>query len=297
MQEFAAFDGWKLAAVDARRHPQPDGGPWDHLLRKIDETVELALQVQTDVVVHRPQVREESPLQAQSVLALEIHEHLLRGGRLGWLWLPWRLHWKKALSIWTVQGRPPKTADQVAAILRLLSVKISRTELQVLWEGLMAAHGAPGLAELGEEPERAASQFASIIREVLDWWPRRWTPLEQRLRDIGFEWQRFVGEQPPDLNRYGEMRRIMTAVQNRLIGDLERTKKHLESLRVRKQMADVLNHLRMSDRPEVVAVRKAIEDKDPEAYSRAYHECMAAVARRNARTPPQGIAGTVETKW
>ena len=54
----------------------------------------------------------------------------------------------------------------------------------------------------------------------------------------------------------------MTAVQNRLIGDLERTKKHLESLRVRKQMADVLNHLRMSDRPEVVAVRKAIEDKD-----------------------------------
>ncbi len=280
VQEFAAFDGWKLAAVDARRHPQPDGGPWDHLLRKIDETVELALQVQTDVVVHRPQVSEESPLQAQSVLALEIHEHLLRGGRLGWLWLPWRLHWKKALSIWTVQGRPPKTADQVAAILRLLAVKISRTELQVLWEGLMAAHGAPGLAELGEEPERAASQFASIIREVLDWWPRRWTPLEQRLRDIGFEWQRFVGEQPPDLSRYGELRRIMTAVQNRLIGDLERTKKHLESLRVRKQMADLLNHLGMSDRPEVVAVRKAIEDKDPEAYSRAYHECMAAVARR-----------------
>jgi very-short-patch-repair endonuclease len=280
VQEFAAFDGWKLAAVDARRHPQPDGGPWDHLLRKIDETVELALQVQTDVVVHRPQVSEESPLQAQSVLALEIHEHLLRGGRLGWLWLPWRLHWKKALSIWTVQGRPPKTADQVAAILRLLAVKISRTELQVLWEGLMAAHGAPGLAELGEEPERAASQFASIIREVLDWWPRRWTPLEQRLRDIGFEWQRFVGEQPPDLSRYGELRRIMTAVQNRLIGDLERTKKHLESLRVRKQMTDLLNHLGMSDRPEVVAVRKAIEDKDPEAYSRAYHECMAAVARR-----------------
>ena len=64
----------------------------------------------------------------------------------------------------------------------------------------------------------------------------------------------------------------MTAVQNRLIGDLERTKKHLESLRVRKQMADLLNHLGMSDRPEVVAVRKAIEDKDPEAYSRAYHE-------------------------
>ena len=80
VQEFAAFDGWKLAAVDARRHPQPDGGPWDHLLRKIDETVELALQVQTDVLVHRPQVREESPLQAQSVLALEIHEHLLGGG-------------------------------------------------------------------------------------------------------------------------------------------------------------------------------------------------------------------------
>ena len=125
-------------------YPQSDGGPWDHLLRKLDETVELALQAQTDVVVHRPQVREESPLQAQSVVALEIHAHVLRGGRLGWLWLPWRLHWKKALSIWTVHGRPPKTADQIAAILRLLSVKIARNELQVLWDGLMAAHGVAG---------------------------------------------------------------------------------------------------------------------------------------------------------
>ena len=120
-QEFATFDGWKLAAMDVRRHPQSDGGPWELLLRKLEKTVELALQTQTDVVVHRPQVREELPLRAQSVAAVEIHAHLLHGRRLGWLWLPWRLHWKKALSIWTVHGQPPKTADQFAAILRLLS--------------------------------------------------------------------------------------------------------------------------------------------------------------------------------
>ena len=139
---------------------QPDGGPWDHLLRKIDETVGARVQVQTNVVVHRPQVSEESPLQAQSVLALEIHEHLLPGGRLGWLWLPWRLHWKKALSIWTVQGRPPKTADQVAAILRLLAVNLTYRASSLVG----GTHGRPrcaGVGEgLGEEPELTASQFA-----------------------------------------------------------------------------------------------------------------------------------------
>ena len=72
----------------------------------------------------------------------------------------------------------------------------------------------------------------------------------------------------------------MTAIQDRLIGDLERTRGHLESLRLRKQMADIQDRLGSYSRPEVASLHRAIEDRDIEAYTRAYHDVVAAAGRR-----------------
>lgn len=305
--EFSVFDGWKLAAVDAGRNQLPDGGPWSHLLAKIDEAVEIARIVQTDIVVHGPEVVDESTLQPQLIAANELLKHLSEGGKLGWMSLAFRSTWKQALSNWRVKSRAPETVEQITAVQRLIAIKISRVELRLLWDGLMSSHGAPHSTELGDEPERSASQFSPVIRDTFEWWCKKWVPLEQRLRDLGFDWPRFIGEQPPDLNRYGEMRRSMEAVQLRLVGDLERTKDHLKALVLNKQMGDILGRLRTFDRPEVAALRKSLEDKNDEAYARSYQACVAAAERRKhalrrkelwaKMTRPSPRGGAIAEAW
>jgi very-short-patch-repair endonuclease len=278
--EFASFDGWKLAAVDAGRSQLPDGGPWNHLLLKIDEATELARLAHTDIVVHGPEVIDESSLHEQRMVADELLTHLSTGGTLGWMSLLFRASWKQALSTWRVKGKLPETAEQVTAIKRLIAVRLSRADLRLLWDRLMSPHGAPEASELGGEPERSASQFSQVIRNAFEWWCQKWLPLERRLRDVGFDWSQFIGEQPPDLNRYGEMRRIMEAVRLRLLGELEKAKDHLRSLDLNKQMGDILSRLRMFNRPEVEALCKSLEEKDGDVYTHSYQACVAAAERR-----------------
>lgn len=278
--EFSCLDGWKLAAVDAGRNQLPDGGPWSHLLAKIDEGRELARLVQTDIVVHRPEIVDETSLQPQLIVANELLKHLSKGGGLGWMSLAFYPSWKRALSNWRVKGRTPETAEQLSAVQRLIAVKLSRVELRLLWDGLMSLHGAPNSTELGDEPERSASQFSQVICSTFEWWSHKWVPLEQRLLDLGFDWPSFISQQPPELSRYGEMRRIMEAVRLSLVGVLERTRDHLKSLVLKRQMGEVLSRLRMFDRPEVAALRKSLEDRSDEAYARSYQACVAAAERR-----------------
>ena len=278
--EFFSFEGWKLAAVDAGRNQLPGGGPWSHLLTRITEGVELARLLETDIVVHGPEVVDESSLQPQLVAANELLMHLSEGRKLGWMSLTFRPSWKQALSNWRVKGRAPETAEQITAVQRLIAVKISRVELRLLWDGLMYSHGAPHSTKLGDKPEQSASQFSSVIRNSLEWWCKKWVPLEQRLRDLDFDWPRFIGEQPPDLNQYGQIRRIMEAVRLRLVDDLERTREHLKSLVLNNQMGDIFGQLQTFNRPEVEALLKALEEKNDEAYARSYQDCVAAAERR-----------------
>ncbi len=280
VDEFATFDDCKLAAVDAGRGTAHDRRPWDLLLAKIDEAVLARSEAKTDVIIHDPQVSEPPPLETQATLASEIHRHLAGGGRLGRMSLAFRGRWKNVLSVWQVQGQSPETAEQIVAIQRWLSVKIVLRELQPLWDGLMAPHGAPKFTDLGDEPERTAHTFAAAVGRAVPWWQETWLPLERRLHECGFDWDRFLSEQPPDLTEYGEMQHVISAVQDRLIGALEQTRDYLEAGRLQEQTGDVLTRLRRYPRPEVDVVCRAIQDRDGEAYSRAHNEYLAAVERQ-----------------
>lgn len=78
------------------------------------------------------------------------------------------------------------------------------------------------------------------------------------------------------------MRRLVNGVRDQLIDRLQCTLDHLESLRLRKQMADFNARLGRFDRPEVGALRKAIQKRSPTDYSHAYAACLASLERRKA---------------
>ena len=168
----------------------------------------------------------------------------------------------------------------MSAIQRLLRLSVAREELRDLWEGRMAANGAPSTEHLREEPERSARQFAKMIQEAFGWWPNQWLPLENRLKSLGFDWDRFIGEQDPDLSKHGATRRVINAVQSRLIRVLESTERCLRRLLLERQLKVILERLGKFPRQEVQALRAAISKKDFTAYAQAYAECITADDRR-----------------
>ena len=279
VDEFAKLDGWKITVVDAGRASNGDS-PWQHLIAKIDQVADLAAQSSSDVVTYRPEIGDDCDIELQHAVALELHEFLARGGKLRLEWLPWRKRWRNASSSWKVRGKPPRSVDEIEALIRLLSLRIARNELRLIWDSLMAPEGAPASVELGDRPEQTCAQFVPMLRQALTWWFDEWCPLEKRIIDFGFQWSRLLSEQPPMTHRFGEMRRIVRAIRDRLIPELERTKAHLELVLLRRRLDEVLKRLANNNRPESTALRSALENRDPNAYAIAVGECDRASQRR-----------------
>jgi very-short-patch-repair endonuclease len=277
--EFRKFASWQLAAVDSGRVRRAED-PWEHLLAKIDESQQVATESELLVMRFRPQLGDELAWEEQLVSAVEISNHLAGGGKLGFASLLFRSRWKSSLKLWQTQGREPQTHEEVKAVCSLLRLKLVRRELEILWDGLMRANDARAFAELGESPEEVASQFATSLRMARQWWAAQWEPLLSRLAGMGFDWNRFLSEQSPDLMRYGTMLREITAVETRLLRELEQTVswlRHLHLGQTIKQLNSRLAHFR---RREVDGIRLALEQRDAEAYSRAFEACKLALERQ-----------------
>jgi very-short-patch-repair endonuclease len=280
VDEFTTFDNLRLAAVEAGWTADTDNGPWMRLLSRIDTTIAQVRETQAEVLIHRPVVSSQTAFASQLDLAQQIDQYLSRGGRLSWWSLFIRPHWKRILSEWKIQDRPPSKAEDIRAIRGCLAIELSRRELQLLWDAVVAIHGCPTFSELGPQPEGATGQFVPVIRDALSWWKTVWIPLEQRIRDVGFDWDCCIGVQRPHLYQFGNLYRVINTARDEVLGDLAKARSHLEALRVKRQMADLATHLAGCHRPEGGALRRAIQNADSASYAEAYHACLAAAQRR-----------------
>ena len=283
---FKRFSDWQLAAVAAGRGHPGVRRPWDELLQKISEIRELVAEAQADFIKHRPDIANNPALDVQLKIAREIREHLLSGGELRERGLFFgrsiRKPWQGAYEAWSVNGRPPVSAEEVTAIHRLLAIKINRAELENLWDGLMAANQAQPFADLHDEPERAAAQFAPAIHESLNWWNGRWSPLVERLRALGFNWIGFMALQPPNIVKQGSIIRCVNAVEFTLLADMEKTAKRVALIEAERKLEHALKQLEPFDRPEVVELRRAMQARDTMGYRIAQKKCSEAARRQTA---------------
>jgi very-short-patch-repair endonuclease len=279
-EEFSAFDRWTLAVIDAGRAQSVDDSPWHLLLETIDRTVDQVRRSQKTMAVLQPALAAETPIHTQHATVTEILEHFGKGKGLKWWTLVFRPEWKKSLTLWSVKGRQPRTPDDFTAIAQIIEITIARDELQRLWDRLMTVHGACSASELGACPEQSAAQFASRIRISLQWWSDRWLPLEKRLCDLGFQWERFLSDQPPCLKDFGEIRRVIEGIEGGLTGILERTTNSLEAARIKGKLRATEDNLRKFNRPEVQQLRQSLERRDADAYRQSHELCCEARQRR-----------------
>jgi very-short-patch-repair endonuclease len=297
--EFKRFDDWQLAAVDAGRDHAGLRRSWEELIQEIKELRELHAGYQPDFIKHYPVIVEVPTLEIQKKIAEEILVHLGNGRELRErksfsFSRAIRKEWRVAYEAWRVNDRTPETVEEFVAIERLLSIKIKRAAIGKIWDRLMASNGGPAFADLGENPERGADQFAHQIAEALNWWNSHWSPAIKKLCAMGFNWDRFLSLQP--FHKDGETLRSIVAVDKKLFAELRQLEKRVLRLEAQKKLESAFKQLEPFDRPEVVELRRAMQVRDAAGYQQARRKCLEATERQTTVLRRYELLGRLERR-
>ncbi len=281
--EFNGFGRWQLAALDAGRDHAGARRSWDELIREIKELRELHAGYQPGFIKHYPVIVEEPTVEIQKKIAEEILVHLRNGGELRErksfsFSRAIRKGWRVAYESWRVNDRAPEAVEEFVAIERLLSIKIKRAAIGKIWDRLMASNAGPAFADLGENPERGADQFAHQITEALNWLDLRWFPPIKKLCAMGCHWDRFLSLQP--FHKDGETLRSIVAVDKKLFAELRLLEKRVLGLGAQKKLEGAFKQLEPFDRPEVVELRRAMQLPNAVGYQQARKKCVEAAERQ-----------------
>jgi len=280
VSEIRAMEPWQLAAIDAGRSENGRRAPWDHLLGRIEIAARTVSDAELAIVTHAPDIAASQPLNDQLQHAQEIGEYLRSGKSLTPFALTFHPTWKKAVRSWHVRREMPKTADHFCAIEKALKIEIACHELAAVWDVLMVPRGLHPFEQLGERPAAVCSQYRDRIEKAVRWWNQRWSPLIENLKELGFDWDRFVSQQPPLIEEHGEMIRIINAVEYRLLESLAVRKNHLRALQFKHKLRQAMDRLSHFDRAEVRDVQNAIKRNDVHGYLEAYARLESAIDRQ-----------------
>ncbi len=269
---------WKLAAIDAGCQDERHRAPWDDLVRMIDNVCALSANAKVPMIRHAPKLAQNLPLTLQKSITGGVIRHLDRGGRLSLFFRLTHPAYRSWVAGASVKGRPPEDSEQYEALAVLIDLTMAREELIERWDRQMASLGAPASGDLAREhmePERPCRQYVPEIRACLDWHANSWAPIESGLKQLGFQWERFLAETPPNLSAFGDLLRLRDAATNRLIRILAARANAIRYRAIQTEIDRWLDALsNVADGPPsrvVVDMACAVEAGDATAYRTHFH--------------------------
>ncbi|MFQ5881569.1 MAG: AAA domain-containing protein [Candidatus Methylomirabilales bacterium] len=274
---------WRLAAIAAGRSGSPMREPWDMLLSMIDNVSSQAARAHEPLLGYAPVLSHQIPLEEQQRTISEILHHLEGGGSLGRLTLLIHRGWKWFISESQVAVGKPSLVEHFNALNVLINLRMSRRELAGRWDRQLSSLGAPSSTEFGEQVESACAQFVATIEECLSWYTNVWEPLQIELKDLGFRWEAFLAEQPPNLSPYGEILRLRDCVSGPLQEVLASRayRIHWHSIdSTLKTLTRTLALVGNGSAHVIKRLRTAVSQLDPQAYHEAFQRLVDLHTRR-----------------
>lgn len=263
---------WKLEVIAAGASKQPaDRASWEELVREIEALVASAAAARELIFRHGPALATDEPLEEQLRTFAEIRTHMQAGGSLGGVSLLFRPGWKRVIQASSVFGQRPSEVEHFEALEQLATLTRKRNRLRARWDLQMTPLGAPAGVDLGEEVERVAERFISSIRRSLGWRATEWAPIEAELVELGFRWSALLAEQPPRLDRHGDVLRLRDAVHAWLPAILTSRIAALLHDQLVQRLHDVRRELDRFQPSEVVdRLRTAVGAPNPVDYANSY---------------------------
>lgn len=300
VEPLSGKDKWKLAAVYAGRYGEVHRQPWDQLVSLVRLVHRDAANALESFVKYGPESTGELPSTEAERVAGEMLTHLENGGKLGYLTLFTHKSWGQFLEHTMVNGKPPRLPEHVRALRQLFHLKALREDLSTRWDRQVSVLGASHSNEMGDEIEKTLMQYCDTIEDCLDWQEQLWRPLQQRLEDLGFRWEKFLAEQPAIVGPEGELTRIGLAVNQALLPILDSRFKKLKLLQLEEELRDLVGRLKLAARAakasKVIAqLLAAVRDENPNRYREAYQRLLELKSKQADLDLRRNLLAKLET--
>jgi hypothetical protein len=168
------------------------------------------------------------------------------------------------------------------------------------WDRQVAVLGAPRAGEMGDEIEKTLMQYCDAIENCLDWQQRSWIPLQKKLEDLGFRWEKFLAEQPAVLGPEGELVRIGNAVTQTLLPILDSRFKKLRLLELEEERSELKGRLKFATRvakaSKVIGqLLAAVSDENSNRYGEAYERLLELKSKQADLDLRRALLAKLET--
>jgi very-short-patch-repair endonuclease len=279
VEPLSGEDKWKLAAVYAGKYGGVHRQPWDQLISFVRLVHREAANAQESFVKYGPEASDNSAPNEQECIASEILTHFEDGGKLGSFILFTHKSWSQFLEQTKVNNARPHLPEHFHALRQFFRLKGLRDDLGARWDRQVATLGTPRSGEMGKEIEKTLMQYCDSIEDCLSWQEHTWLPLQQRLEDSGFRWDKFLAEQPAVLGSDGELARIHIAVTDALVPILDSRFKKLRLLQLEEEFRDLKSRLKLAARiakasKTISQLLAAVNDEDSNRYREAYEHLL-----------------------
>ncbi len=300
VEPLSGRDKWKLAAVYAGKYGDVHRQPWDQLISLVRLVHREAANAQESFVKYGPQTSDSTAFKEQERTASEIFAHLEDGGKLGSLTLFTHKTWSKFLEETKVNNARPRLPEHFHALRQFFRLKGLREELGARWDRQVATLGTSRSSEMGEEVEKTLMQYCDSIEDCLGWQEHTWLPLQQRLGDIGFRWDKFLAEQPAVVGSDGELARIHIAVTDALLPILDSRFKKLRLLQLEEEFRDLKSRLKLAGRvakaSKVIGqLLAAVANEDSNRYREAYERLLELKSKQADLDLRRSLLAKLET--
>jgi len=300
VEPLSGKDKWKLAAVYAGKYGGVHRQLWDQLVNFVRLVHREAANAQESFLKYGPGATLTSAVKEQERIAGQILAHLEDGGKLGSLTLFTHKSWSQFLEHTKVNDARPRLREHFHALRQFLSLKGLREDLRARWDRQVATLGTPHSNEMGEEIEKTLMQYCDSIEDCLSWQERTWRPLQQRLTDIGFRWDKFLAEQPAIVGSEGELARIHIAVTDALLPILDSRFKALKLLQREEEFRDLKSRLKLAVRAAKASkvigqLLAAVTEESTDGYREAYERLLQLKSKQADLDLRRSLLAKLET--
>ena len=300
VEPLSGKDKWKLAAVYAGKYGDVHRQPWDQLISFVRLVHREAANAQESFVKYGPQASDGSASKEQERTAGEIFAHLEDGGKLGSFTLFTHKSWSQFLEQTKVNNARPRLPEHFHALRQFFRLKSLRADLGARWDRQVATLGTSRSREMGEEVEKTLLQYCDSIEDCLGWQEHTWLPLQKRVEDVGFRWDKFLAEQPAVVGSDGELARIHIAVTGALLPILDSRFKKLRLLQLEEEFRDLKSRLKLAARvakasKAIGRLLAAVSDEDSNSYSEAYERLLELKSKQADLDLRRALLAKLET--
>ncbi|HWZ97298.1 MAG TPA: AAA domain-containing protein [Candidatus Dormibacteraeota bacterium] len=300
VEPLSGKDKWKLAAVYAGKYGDVHRQPWDQLVSFVRLVHREAANAQESFVKYGPEASDNSAIKERERIAGEILAHLEDGGKLGSLTLFTHKSWSQFLEQTKVNHARPRLPEHFQALRQFFRLKSLREDLGARWDRQVATLGTPYSSEMGDEVEKTMMQYCDSLEDCLSWQERTWVPLQLRLEDNGFRWDKFLAEQPAVVGSDGELARIHLAVKDELLPILDSRFKKLRLLQLQEEFRDLKSRLKLAARvakaSKVISqLLAAVGDEHSSRYREAYERLLELKSKQADLDLRKALLAKLET--